>query len=90
MPKSKRDLLKRQIAHAYRNVSTAMDHIAQVEEPFAEQHEDFAKYLQVMIVTLDAVRNGLKDFCVKAWGSFPDNWETWRNVGNPDKSNYDE
>ena len=87
--KSKRFLLKRQIAHSARNVSLAINHLAEVEQAFAGTHDDFAEYLQTMIVTLDAVRDGIKNFCLKAWGNYPDDWESWRNVGKPDRSGYD-
>jgi len=90
MPKSKRDLLKRQVGHSYRNVSLAINHLAKVEHSFAVHHEDFAQYLQVMIVTLDAVRDGIRDFSLKAWGKFPDDPESWRNVGKPDRTGYNE
>jgi len=89
MPKSKRLIIKRQVAHAYRNICLAMNQLGKVERQFEGTHDDFAQYLQVMIVTLDATRDGIKDFCNKSWGGYPDNWESWRNVGKPDRSDYD-
>lgn len=83
MAKSKREKLRRQMAHAYRNLSLAIDHLGQVESQFAEHHQDYAESLQMMIGTIDAVRDALKAFWLKAWGKVPTNWERWRNVGNP-------
>jgi len=87
--KTKRELAKRQIAHAYRNVCLAMRQLGALETQFAKGHKVHAEHLQVMIVTLDLIRDGIKVFCTDAWGGYPENWESWRNVGKPDLSGYD-
>jgi len=89
MAKSKRLLLKRQVAHAYRNICLAMRELGALEPQFAVDHPNYAEHLQVMIVTLDLVRDGIKTFCTNAWGGYPEDWESWRNVGRPDLSGYD-
>lgn len=87
--KSKRLLLKRQIAHAYRNICLAMRQLGALEAQFAPMHKKHAEHLRVMIVTLDMMRDGIKGFCNDTWGGYPANWESWRNVGKPDLSDYD-
>lgn len=89
MAKSKRLLLKRQIAHAYRNVCLAMRQLGDLERKFAPGHPKHSEHLRVMIVTLDLLRDGIKAFCNDAWNGYPENWESWRNVGKPDLSGYD-
>ena len=82
MPKSKRDLLKRQIAHAHNNITLAIEHLAAVEAPFHDVHPELAEAMQVSIVGLTEVKRVIEQFIVAAWGHMPDDWETWRNVGD--------
>jgi hypothetical protein len=82
MPKTKRDLLKRQIAHAYNNITLAVEHLAMVEAPFHDVHPELAEAIQVSIVGLTEVKHVLEQFIKAAWGSLPADFETWRNVGD--------
>jgi len=66
-----------------------MRQLGELERVFTPTHETYGEHLRVMIVTLDMLRDGIKTFCIEAWGSYPDNWESWRNTGTPDQSDYD-
>ena len=85
MPKTKRDLIRRQVAHAVENIQLAMNHLGQVEEPFRDPHPELAEPLQMVIGSLDLCLDVIKSFCLSAWGRIPEDWETWRNVGTPRK-----
>ena len=80
MPKSRRDLLKRQMAHAYRNIGYAMGHLANVQQPFAEQHPHLAEALEVCIVALHDLQGLLDHFASEAWGRDSINWDAVANV----------
>jgi hypothetical protein len=80
MPKTKRDLLRRQIAHAYRNVELATWHISQVWEQFDQANKDEVMYLDMIIYDLDIASKLIKEFAIKCWGHWPEDIETWRNV----------
>jgi len=80
MVKSKRDLLKRQVAHAHNNVTTAMQHLYNVIVVFEPQHPELADSLKTAVVGLDTVKQVIDAFVVQTWGRLPDGWEKWRNV----------
>ncbi len=80
MPRTHRDLIKRQMGHAYRNITTAMGHLANVEAEFTPQHPEFGEALQVAIVALDSVRTLLNNFAKEAWGREDMNWEAYSDL----------
>jgi len=80
MPKSKRDMLKRQLAHAHNNVVNAQIHLLLVGEQFAEAHPELSEALGVAIIGLQEVRKIIEHFAVISWGKVPEDWSTWRNV----------
>lgn len=84
MPKSKRDLLKRQMAYAHRNIENAMGHLSNVEEPFNEQHPELAEALQVAIVALSDINGLLDNFAKEVWGRDAVNWDSYANL--PEKT----
>lgn len=78
MPKTKRDLMKRQLAHAYMNLERSLEHLNIVRETFAEQHTEYAAFLQAMMETVLFAQNNVRLFCIHAWGIAPSDFETWR------------
>jgi len=80
MPKTKRDSLKRQIAHAHLNVKLAMQHLANVEAQFHDVHPEMATAMQVCVVGLNEVQNVIEKFWSTSWGPLPTNWDSVRNV----------
>lgn len=54
--------------------------MAEVESKFSGVHDKYAEHLQVMIVTLDMMRDGIKTFWKQAWGTIPADFEKFRNV----------
>ena len=84
MAKTKRGKSKKIMSHAHFGVSRAMVHLARLEAKFGVHHKDYAEYLQMMIVLLGQVMDMIDDFCDKAWGSHPSDYETWRNVKRRD------
>jgi hypothetical protein len=85
MPKTKRQFLKRYLAHAHSNVWRAEEHLAALEATFATTHTDYAEFLTLMIHTLEEVRLWMQQFATHAWGSCPDDFETWRNLRDKGK-----
>lgn len=78
MPKTKRDLLKRKLADAYRSITLAMGSLAELQEIFDGVHEKHSQFLKVAIVTLDFARNALTNFATETWGHAPKDWSSWR------------
>jgi len=68
MPKTKKDLIKRQFAYAMRNLMLAMNHLANLEALFETQHEDLSDILKVSIVGINEVKVLLDHFAYKVWG----------------------
>ena len=81
MPKTHRDLLKRQIAHAHNNLDLAIDHIAQVAIQFESVHPELEEGLVIASSLINQADEVLKAFVMAAWGREDVEWETWRNVG---------
>ena len=84
MPKTKRDLLKRQIAHAHNNLMLAIDHIAAVGVEFQGVHQELEQGLIIASDLANQADQVLKAFVSAAWGKDDPSWDSWRNV--PDKT----
>jgi hypothetical protein len=84
MPKTKRDMLKRQVAHAYSNCFRAQIHIASVWQQFKDVHPEDAEALNVMLQTLELTIDMLEKFANKAWLLDASEIEEWRNVRDTD------
>ena len=84
MAKTKRGKNKKIMSHAHFAVSRAIVHLGRLEKQFSQQHESYGEYLQMMCVLLQQVLDMIDDFCDKAWGSHPSDYETWRNVKRRD------
>lgn len=82
MPKTRVQLLKRQIAHAHLAIDRAIAHIAVVEDPFNQQHPELAEPLQMVCVGLDELNKVLEAWCYKVWGKEEIDWTSWANVPN--------
>lgn len=80
MPKTKRDLLKRQIAHALNNINLAGGHVSQVHDAFKSDHPDLAEGLHIVLVTLANSETVLRAFIKAAWGIDDFNIDANRNV----------
>jgi hypothetical protein len=80
MPKSKRDFLKRRIAHAHSDIIRAAEHCIAIQAQFEEAHPDYSQYLDLIISNLLTTNKWIEDFSTKAWGHGPADWDTWRNL----------
>lgn len=80
MPKSKRDFLKRYMAHSYSNLGRAAGHLIEVEDHFRGTHDDYADFLALMITTIAETRGWVAQFCKHAWNIDQETIETWRNL----------
>jgi hypothetical protein len=87
MPKTKRDLLKRQVAMGYLNLAKAGNHIMQVEETFQDAHPELAASLLTACEGILMVQNILEKFVKDAWGMENTIWTAWEN--EPDKRKVD-
>lgn len=80
MPKTKRDLLKRQLAHAYNNCDLAGAHLQQIIVAFEPVHPELAEPLVVAQQTLLAIMEVMRKFADVSWGIIDPPWDSWRNV----------
>lgn len=81
MTKTKRDFMKRHIGHTWHNIETAQGHLNTVRETFAPVHPEYAKLLELAMLSLEQTLNIIKDFATHAWGGMPKKLESWRNTG---------
>jgi len=81
VPKTKRDDLKRQAAHAMNNLDRATVHLFNVEQTFEGVHPELAEALKAAIVGIDTVKAVVENFVIAAWGKLPDDWQKWRATG---------
>jgi hypothetical protein len=81
MPKSKRDLMKRQVAHAHNNLVLAQDHIAVVGVQFQGVHPELEAGLLIAVDLIKQADTVLELFVAGAWGREDPAWDSWRNIG---------
>ena len=82
MPKTHRDLLKRQVAHAHNNLQLGINHISIVGVQFDGVHPELAEGLKIAIELITQADELLKVFVQAAWGKDEINWDSWRNLGS--------
>ncbi len=83
MPKSHRDLLKRQLAHAYHNLDLAGYHISEVTKAFEPVHPEMSALLDQVKAGLLIQLEVLAHFALIAWGNPSPDWDAWRNTPDP-------
>ncbi len=88
MPKTKRDLLKRQLAHAHNNLEIAAKHVIVVHEQFAGVHDDYAMMLSEMINGCMMINYCIDRFFADAWGDEEPAYDSMRNVGHESNPDY--
>ena len=80
MPKTKRDLLKRQIAHAYANCFRCVDHLNLVYEAFKDVHPEMGEALEAAILSVVLASDIIEKFASEAWLIEKEELLIWRNV----------
>ena len=83
MPKTKRDLLKRQTAYAHSAIERATIHLNEVAAPFQDQHPELAEPLYMLIVMLQDGNKLLENWVEQVWGRDNVDWEAWANTPDP-------
>jgi hypothetical protein len=78
MPKTVRNLIKRDMAEAIFEMQMAIDNIANVGIAFGDSHPSMVDGLNVSIATLDAVQKVLFRIAEEAWGYDPEHLMVWR------------
>lgn len=78
MPKRKRDMIKRRMAQAIYGVDRSLMFLKELHEMFSGVHDDYAQYLELICVSLINTQEMMKDFWVKAWGTFPEDIDSYR------------
>lgn len=79
MPKSHKDLLKRQLAHASYNLDQAGEHITNVVLEFAPVHPELTEPLLAILEGIKVQQDVLITFARDVWGVSDPDWHTWRN-----------
>lgn len=77
MPKKKRDQLKRTAAQAYRHLINAQNMLGDLWNQFKTVEPEYGKFLLLTGQSIEITKQGIRDFCIKAWGKFPDDVSTW-------------
>ncbi len=90
MPKSRVQMLKRQVAHAHIAIDRAIVHLAEVEAPFNEQHPELAEPLQQLCVGLDLIKQSLEAWVAEVWGREEVDWNSWANTPDSEKEKLDD
>lgn len=80
MPKTKRNVLKKNTANAISYTLDAVNWLTRLYDEFIPTHPDHAEYLQLMGTLLLQVNEMLHDFWRKTWGPGEVNWEAWATV----------
>ena len=80
MPKSHKDLLKQQMAHAYYNVDQAAEHVTNVIEEFAPVHPELTEPLLAFLQGIVVLEDVIKVFVRDVWGIENPDWHSWRNA----------
>jgi len=80
MPKTRKDLLKRQIAHSYRNLSMALDHLSIVAFQTEEVHPELSDGLITVMIGIKTMQDVLASWVKTVWGTDTPNWESWSNL----------
>lgn len=83
MPKTKRDLHKRQLGQAGVNLNYSGAYISGLADIFREQHPELALILDLAMEGLVNVENLLKAFSGKAWGNYDPTWTTYAGSNRP-------
>lgn len=80
MPKTKRDLMKRQVGHVYNNLNLAGGHLQQLIDEFQPVHPELAEVLEAMQGGILVQLEMLNKFVFACWGVIDPPWDSWRNV----------
>jgi hypothetical protein len=80
MPKTKRDLLKRQLAHAYANCHRAVNHLSLLHDAFKDVHPELGDSLETAIMSIVLGADIIEKFANEAWAIEPEELVQWRNV----------
>jgi len=80
VPKTHRDLLKKQLGHAINNIELAQLRCLELKDGFQGPHPDLAELLQATMVGLEVCLDSLRAFSMHAWGIVPPNVERWRET----------
>lgn len=79
--RTKRDMLKRHIGHAWTNIERAQSHMLYVKEVFDPVHPDYGELLEAGVLMMEQALGVLKAFATHAWGGMPEKVERWTNTG---------
>jgi len=78
MAKTKRDLLRRELAQALHHLAIAKEDIGTVWTAFDGVHEDYAGSLVLIGEAITTVEQAIVQFWEWAWGSVPENIDSYR------------
>jgi len=77
MPKTNRDVLKREVAQAYFHYERAMEVLVALKAIFEPVHPDLSAALDVVLQASLASQALLTAFWTEAWGQETIRWESW-------------
>jgi hypothetical protein len=86
MTKSRRDYIKRDLAHAMYDTVIAMQHLGKVYDVVLPQHPELAEKLLVCLQGYEIIAGVLKGFAQAITGRDDINWEGWRAITQAQKA----
>ena len=83
MPKSTKDVLKRQLGQAGVNLNYSGSYISGLADTFRPVHPELAEILDIAMEGLVNVENLLKVFSDQAWGNPDPEWTIYAGTNRP-------
>lgn len=77
MAKQHRKVLKRKVAQTYNHLQTAVNNLAWLAEVFEEDHPEYDAAWRMIGTTIVLAMGELENISRHAWGTFPDDIDTW-------------
>lgn len=78
MPKTKRDILKRDMAAAINHLVSAQQLVGRVFDQFDQVHPDYAEFLVLIGQSMEVSNRLMRDFWGLAWGKVPEDVNVYR------------
>jgi len=79
MGKTKRDMLKREVAQALHDLDRAGQNLHTLYTHFAPVHPEYGLYLQVIAESIQVTYEMLLKFWDHAWGPHPETYDHYRH-----------
>lgn len=83
MPKTHRDLYRRNLAQSYINIDYAGAYLFELYKLFNPVHPELGALLQGAMEGLTVTQEILTEFAFRSWGKDTPDWQAWAATGYP-------